>query len=373
LAKGAITLPEGEKARAYLRLHESPWPNEPAIDDHTEIYLDDLSITYLQAAGVLERLKLAGLNSFISENEDREATALLTIGSLGDKQLEYLEKLRSTLADGIKSGSVRLGATTHRKDADEVGLHPNYTAISLAAMADAIVLDDRGINHFPNMNEDGRVVPVLSSLDVLDLLRASGDLSVSELVDRRTELRRAGYQLIPVTEEELLYHMRNADVSSGLVVETAELKSIREALKRARMASMVQLPAETPFLHGSLAACLDAIKAIWRQYSDRTDVEARADYLLGMADIRKWAASAAKGFELGIVQTAYASYMLKLTSPPLNASSALRKAFLEWITNRVLEPIKAYQPEVYRWLVARYRELAVMQAEAMARESAAKS
>ena len=44
--KGQITAEEEKRARAYLQLHEKPWPNQPEITDGAVLYLDDLAITY---------------------------------------------------------------------------------------------------------------------------------------------------------------------------------------------------------------------------------------------------------------------------------------------------------------------------------------
>jgi hypothetical protein len=60
-SKGLLTLGEEQHARAYLKVHERPWPSEPTIADGAEIYLDELSVIYLRTIGIIDRLKLAGL------------------------------------------------------------------------------------------------------------------------------------------------------------------------------------------------------------------------------------------------------------------------------------------------------------------------
>ena len=58
--KGLLTTNEDQNARAYLQLHEKPWPNQPQISDGAILYLDDLAITYFLDLGILEKLKVAG-------------------------------------------------------------------------------------------------------------------------------------------------------------------------------------------------------------------------------------------------------------------------------------------------------------------------
>jgi hypothetical protein len=361
--KAAITHAEEQRARDYLRLHERAWPNELIIPDDTELYLDGLSVSYLQTTGMLARLKSAGVKAFIGQSEDREATALLEAENLGARQLEYIERIRSVLAAGLKSGRIRAARTNQQTDDDQLfRLHPTYAALGLVAQVDAIVVDDRFVNQYTTMTQATGSSPLLCSLDVLDLLRASRALAVYDLYTHRTTLRQAGYQLVPVTFDELVYHLNQARIHRGALQESAELRAIRESLARARMSALVQLPTETAFLHHTLSVHIDAIKATWETVSDKAEAQARADYLLQQLDIRQWAPSAAANAH-GFAIYAYASYALKLTSPPLNADASLKATYFDWITVRLLKPIKDYQPEMHEWIVARSRELAVHAAE----------
>jgi hypothetical protein len=367
--KGALTQAEGQKARNYLRLQERPWANEPTIDHQTDIYLDDLSVSYLQTARVLAKLKEAGLKAFISQSEDNEANSLLALEMYGNQQLDHIEQIRSTLAAGIASGRVRALRTVNAAEDDQLfRSHPTYGALGLVAAADAIVVDDRFINQHPTMTIEKRTSPVLTSLDVLDFLCVSGDISTEELFAHRTLLRQSGYQLVPLVDEELAHHLKNAPVANGELIETAELKAIRQSLIGARMGAIVQLPTETNFLHRTLGAYIRGIKATWEATSDREEAKARANYLLEQVDVRKWAFCATEGNERSFALNAYASYALQITSAPQKADEGLKAAYYEWISERLVKPIKEYHPEVFSWIVARSRELVVGGAEDIARE-----
>ena len=362
--RGALTQSEEQKARDYLKLHERPWPNEPAIDDQTELYLDRLSVTYLQAIDALGKLKAANVTAYITESEDKEANSLLELESLGKLQLAHIEQIRSALAAGIASGRVRAARSTTAAEDDQLfRLHPTYGTLGLVDAADAIVVDDRFINQHPTVTAKGRTNPILSSLDVLNLLFAARELTADELFAHRTVLRQFGYQLITLADDELLYHLKNASVADGKLLETAELRAIRKSLLRARMAKIVQLPGEANFLHRTLGAYSRAIKTTWETLPDRTEAKARADYLLEQVDIRNWASSAAQGNERSFLLQAYATYALQIASPPLNADKALKDAYYEWITDRLINTIKENQPEIYEWMVAHSRDIAVSGAD----------
>ena len=75
-SKGVLTVAEGERAEAYLRLQERSWPNEPRIDADAELILDGLSVSQLRAAGVLPKFKLANMKIFITQSTEDEVNAL---------------------------------------------------------------------------------------------------------------------------------------------------------------------------------------------------------------------------------------------------------------------------------------------------------
>jgi hypothetical protein len=78
---GQLTLEEEQHARAYLEAREMRWATEVAIDDAAELYLDDLSVSYLNTAGVLDKIGAAGLKVFVSQHQVDEANALIGVES----------------------------------------------------------------------------------------------------------------------------------------------------------------------------------------------------------------------------------------------------------------------------------------------------
>ena len=61
--KGQITANEAQKARAYLQLHEKPWPNQPDIADGAILYLSDLAIAYFLHLGDTGKATHRGLHT----------------------------------------------------------------------------------------------------------------------------------------------------------------------------------------------------------------------------------------------------------------------------------------------------------------------
>src|SRR5713101_4582150 len=89
--KGQLTATEERNARSYLSLQEKEWPQQPEVSDDAVLYLDDLSVSYLQHLGLLEKLRPAGLEAYVSAREIEEVNALLRYEKLASKVNEVIE------------------------------------------------------------------------------------------------------------------------------------------------------------------------------------------------------------------------------------------------------------------------------------------
>ena len=362
-AKGVLTHEEEQRALDYLKLHERRWPAEPKILDGAEIYLDSLATTYLQTVGVLEKLKAAGLVGYITEDDDKDANRLITYENLSEQQLALIELVRKTLSDGLTSGRVRAVKSSAIADEKILGSHPTFGVLTIEDAVDAMVIDDRSVNQHPFMEAHNRRTPILSTLDLLEDLAGKGIITEQNVHTHRTYLRRAGFQFIPVTEQELLHHLTTAPVGDGEVVETAELRAIRELLLMARMRKILQIPAETVWLHESMRSVVRTIRGLWKAGTDLDDAALRAEWLLGLLDVRGWARSVVPGNERNFALFAHAAHLQSLMSPPDDAPDSVRDAYYDWIDRRLLQDVRDSEPEVFGWIVDRARELIVYATE----------
>jgi pimeloyl-ACP methyl ester carboxylesterase len=355
-AKAVLTLHEERQACSYLSLQERSWPGEPTISDGAELYLDDLSVTYLQTVGVLDKLKAAGLTAYVTERMDADTNRLISYESLSAQELDIIEIIRRSLSEGIKSKRIRALRSSEIEGEDAVWLHPPFGVLGVNAAVDAFVVDDRSINCHLHMSAHDRQTPILTTLDLLDDLASKRIISQDFLFGHRTYLRQGGFQLIPLTAEELSYHLENAPLANGALVETAELRAIREAMLRVRMSKMLQIPAEVPWLHLSMNAIIRTLKQIWQTKADPKDAAAYSEWLLELLDVRGWAGSAMPGNERGFALYAYAAHILQIISAP-DVCNEVREAYHNWVDDRVLRNIQETEPEVFEWLVERAHEL----------------
>ena len=357
-AKGLLTSDEEGAARDYLKLQEQTWPFEPAIADKAELYLDNLSVGYLRTVGVLDKLRAAGLTVFVHESEDTEANRLIAFEALAERQLDIIETIRRTLADGIRSERVHASRSHEAEEGEIIGMHPTLAVLSTGENVDAFVVDDRCVNRHAAITVEAKQTPVLTTLDLLrDLAEHRKVIAPAAHFAHRTTLRRTGYQLIPVTEEELLFQLGNARLVDGVVVETAELRAIRESLLRARMSKMLLIPMEVPWLQTSMQAVTRAIRTLWCTKRDASEAQAYSKWLLLLLDIRGFAASAVPGNERGFALYAHSVQLLQLYLGVNEMPLDVKSRYGAWLDDTVFKDIRATQPEVFVWLIDRCRSL----------------
>jgi hypothetical protein len=279
-----------------------------------------------------------------------------------------IELVRKTLSDGLTSGRVRAVKSPPIGDEEILGSHPTFTVLGIEDAVDALVIDDRYVNQHPFMEANNRRTPILTTLDLLGDLAGKGAISEQNVYAHRTYLRRAGFQLIPVTEKELLHHLAGAPLNDGEVVETAELRAIRESLLMARMRKILQIPAETTWLHESMRSVIRTIRGLWKAGAELDEAAIRAEWLVRLLDVRGWAPSAVPGNERNFALFAHAAHLQSLMWPPDERPDSIRDAYYDWIDRRLFQEVRDSEPEVFGWIVDRARELIVNAAETTVRQ-----
>ena len=357
--KGRIRAKEGQKARAYLQLHEKPWPSQPRITDRATLYLDDLAVNYFLHIGILEKLRDAGFRLIISSTKESETNQLLSYEDISGKAKDAIERIRSAVNSRIDSKKIKVSKLTNADPSTDrsIAEHPTAGVFSLTKDCDAIVTDDRFFNQHANFGAGDSSKPIFSTLDIIDMLVSTGSKTNEERMEYRTRLRQAGYIFVPVSEDELVHYLNASTVEEGKVVETAELKAIRENLLCIRMRTWLQLPKEAPWLHTSLIAFIRAMKSLWKPDANFSDVRVRSNWIMAQIDIRGWAHSLGKENGDNIVKTGRGGYLLLLLTPLVNVSQEVQDKYWNWVQEKILEPIKEEDSDLYSWIVEEQRGL----------------
>ncbi|MDE2734741.1 MAG: HNH endonuclease [Gemmatimonadota bacterium] len=357
--KGHITTSEEKKARAYLKLHEKPWPKQPEIADGAILYLDYLAVDYFLHLGILEKLQTAGFKAIISPIKQSETNQLISYESISGKAKNVIERIRSVVNSRIELGKIKVGKLTNANpSADQsISEHPTAGVFSLMKDCNAIVTDDRFLNQHANFGAGDSFMPIFSTLDLIDMLVSTDSKTNEERMEYRTRLRQAGYIFIPVSETELAHHLNASTVEDGKVVETAELKAIKENILCIRMRTWLQLPKETPWLNTSLIAFIRVMKRLWKAGANFSDVRVLSDWIMAQIDIRGWEHSFGKEHGDNIIKTGHGAYILLVLTPPDDVSQQVKGEYWSWVEEMILTSIKEQSPNLYSWIIEEQRRL----------------
>lgn len=350
---GHLTEAQENRANSFLSTQELDWPHDlPEIPRAATLYLDGLSVSHLQHLGLLGVLKSAGFKVYISAREIANSDALLRRRAFTGAIQKQIEDIRSKVLDGIQTGRVRLGPQTDfsEDESSPLNLHPSQGLFKIAD-ADVFVVDDRCFNQHSQIEvapSDRRAIH--TTLDLFEAIRGNETISEIEFAELLTKLRTAGFVLIPIFPTELAAAISRAAIKDGKLQETAELRSIREALLTVRMTDILQVPNEAHWLDWNLAVIVQAIHWQWTSEIPDEVARARSNWLVRLFDFRGWA----HRLEDIDTEERRASQIFLLSRRPPVVQDVGRRHQL-WFEQEVLSPIKEYEPRLYTRILAAAR------------------
>ena len=277
---GRITSDQHERANSFLSSQGQQASRElSTVVLDRPVHLDRLALSYLQSARVLEPLANSGLDLRVHPSVSDETNAFIEAGETGDQLANAVEDLRESLRRGMEIGKVSL--LPHSPQRAEAGLGSLPTVISVeglmwaAGECDAICVDDRFTNGHPFATDSSGIsVPLVCILDVLRYLRSIRIISPEEYWAATHKLRDAGFAFIPLEADELLHHLLAAEFEDARVLESAELRSIRQTINRVDALGLLKDEEAQALSQGLLTACVQAIRMLWRDASLTTNVAA---------------------------------------------------------------------------------------------------
>lgn len=358
LAKGQLTSVEAEAARAGLTSRERPWPAPKEIQDGAILYLDDLAVSHLQFLGLLGKLKRAGVTAVVSPTEKAEADNLIAFDRMNADVSGVVESLRAKVRDGLATGSVRLSQSIRVDDEESLEAmvgHPTMALLKAMGGAEAAIVDDRFVNQHPRITSDGGTRPLLSSLDGLDLLAKKNAITAAQKQEALTKLRRANFAFVPVTLDELSHLLALTTAKDGVLVESAELRAIRENIQRVRMSKILQIPKEIIWLNGLVGTCLIALKDQWVDGVDFEVAQARSDWLVDLGDPAGWTHRLSEtSAERAQRSRHWAGTLMAL---PAIQPDSVKDAYWQWFDGRILQRMEEEDPDGYAALLERARSM----------------
>lgn len=338
--EGVLTQAERDKGVALLQV--MGMAARQVVAPAVPLYLDGLAVQYLQKANLLQQLLNSGHAVSIHKNSLDEWQALLATEPMTDELTKAIDALRVVVRDGLMSGKVKFLAQSRkqREELRAITLLPMFDLLDDSAEIEAVVIDDRMLGSNATLTHStGSSVPVLSSLDLLDMLVKRGRMSDASRRESLHVLRSRCFFCIPVDPDDLGLYLSQATVENGRLKETAELRTIRQYLARLNSTDVLCTPADLAYQDYLLR--IGAL-VIVRQWMDpaisAADASARSDWVvLGVLPDLELAMRFAPDGDERITEVAAAQ--LGVLMVPLGRDGARRSAYASWLERSRLSPL----------------------------------
>ena len=317
--------------------------------------LDDLALTYLGNAWILEAVTRSEITLFVHPSTKRDQDVLLSANREGKWLADKLDRIRTTLRDLLDRGQVGLlpGVPLADNDSDpgtltELCKNVNY--------CDFVCIDDRFANRFRLLtDESGASRPLACVLDLIRRLVIAGRVTESKRVALEHRLRAGGIALVDIDGTELFRLLVKARINSSEdLVESAELRTIRQYLGRLRTVEMLQMPIEALFLERLLRTSVRLIRRFWEDKTIETEhVLAVSRWIVRNIHPNPidWIPGLRESSRAEQADIAIASYLKLLVSPLINATSERSSLYTDWLDREVIAPLRPRNAEIIKLIV----------------------
>lgn len=252
------------------------------------LFLDELAVKYLIGADVFRRILQYRKDIYVHPDTVEQMNALISTEHESAVVEGKLDRLRLTLRNRIRDGRIsfiRSRAVTAEQDFEEMAQEAPTLMDFFQSVEDCelVCIDDRFVGRHPYISDhNNQTVPLVGVVDVLLHLEASGYITAGERYRFLHLLRVRNFAIIPVELEELATMLGSSSVDSatGQLIETAELRAIRENVTSLKVQSFIQQSAETVVLDSLRLLCVRLIQRYWNDLSIPTEVaRARGEWL----------------------------------------------------------------------------------------------
>lgn len=204
-------------------------------------------------------------------------------------------------------------------------------------------------------------MPIIGVLEILQALRVNNDLGESEYYSKILHLRAGNVRYVPITSEEIVYHLRQARSNNdGRIQETEDMAILRRYVASCLLDThRLRLPplsenspspdGEMMFVLECFRETLDSIVAIWADGEiGREGSESYSDWILsnlytGMFGVRHLLPNIdpdSDGLDLisnDISQLYLRGIQLWRVGTDHNYQSSRRQHYFEWLESRITE------------------------------------
>jgi hypothetical protein len=352
---GAIDQTTEETAQRYFDLQDKRWPASARPDPDRPLFVDGLALIYLQDAGLLETVLKVFKDVRVEADVQDEALVIIDHDRHVTDVLGRIDAIRNVIREANANGKVVFGPRRAERDEVDDDLSPSTLhLLTNLSGADAVVCDDRALNKEAFAQDTtGKRVRAFTTLDIIEELKQRSLITEAERRSLRHRLRVGGAVLMPVDAGEIA---RGALRSKAM--KSAEFKAIEESVDLARLAEVPSLPREVPWFASLNMAAKAAIFEIWKTESDRQRAAAVSDMAFELVPYPEdWVACWGGNPPPEWVDAVRSISVASLAVPIELGNEELVAAYNDWVEGRILEPMRATEPEIYQRVVSHVRSL----------------
>jgi hypothetical protein len=351
-ADAVVDKQTAEQAQGMLAAAEHREPLATGEPGTGPIFIDGLAISYLTGAGLLDSFHRSRRDLRVHPTTAAELEDLIRTEGKTSSALEVLSRIRIWVRDRIAVRQVEI-LPRARLSEDDVGIETRLVQELLADIgtANAVLIDDRMAGGLWRATDrGGRTVPVIDTLDLLHDFTCAGLLTDAQRWHVHHVLRSRGFVCIPLELEELESYLAGTepDVATGALRERAELRALRENLQRLRSTTILQQPAETPYLDRLRITGFVAIRKLWVDATVPTATAvAWTDWIWRslMTSPLDWAHTITNANDVVPPVTGFLNEIAALLTIPIPDLERGR-AFRDWFERTILAPVEVLSPDV---------------------------
>lgn len=361
---GRLTRGELDHARRYFESHDMRWPDEPIIERGATLYLSDLAVEYLRYAGLLDALAASGVTIYVAPSELEEASGLRAIEALADRASACVDRARAVLAAGLERGTVRLdGALAAREDRSAM-----LAVASLARRSELILCDDRFFNRYEHFDHESGRTRIASTVDLLEALVACDAIPRTQLDDALSRLRLGGAVFVALDGDGLAALVGNAKIVGDELVETAELRGLRENIRLAQLRGWFNVQSDIGWLLRLSQAIADALLTQWREELADDVARARSNWLVKLLGASDWSELIAQRPAPDWIANGRALDLTRLATASVRLDAPAAARFADWLETDVVTPLFEEAPRLKPIFLANLRSMVITLSDELAIE-----
>lgn len=311
------------------------------------IYIDDLALSYLQDSNILQQLTVCKKFN-IHPNAVNEINTRIAEGNLGEQLVSKIESIRDLLRNAIESGKssfLPFGIKQSDHPQKNIGWYQGIASlIENPGHCDAVCIDDRIFNQYSTIaNSFQNSLPIASILDILHHLVSQRKITKEEELNKRHNLRQAGFAFIPLRSDELLHWLRKSNFTNNKVVESAELKAIRQTHAQINFLKLANATEIFELSSNITVACKENFRSLW---SDESFTPNQAEQLSDWVwnNLCRPTIFGSKSSDISTYSNLTRELLIQrvaLTLNPIDVQSIERRShYTKWLEQTVLKPLQ---------------------------------